>query len=188
MNKKYEAVVMGVSAGGLEALSAIIPQLPARFRLPVLVVQHREKNSDEFLSRYLDGKSAVCVKEAVAKESLSPGIVYIAPAGYHLLVEEDKTLEISVDPHVYYARPSVDVLFESAADVYEDKLIGVILTGANADGSQGLKKIEENGGLTIVQDPKTAESDQMPRAALGACQTDHILPLPAIGPFLRQFH
>ncbi len=122
--------------------------------------------------------------EAGEKEELRPGKVYLAPANYHLLVEDDRTLSLSVDERVNFARPSVDVLFETASDAFGSRLVGIILTGANRDGSMGLKKIRQNGGLTLVQAPETAFADGMPRAAIAACAADHILPLDQIGPFL----
>ena len=125
------------------------------------------------------------VKQAEEKESIQGGTVYIAPPNYHLLIEDDHTFSLSVDNAVNYARPSIDVLFESAADVYGSDLIGVILTGNNDDGSQGLKKIKRNGGLTIVQTPESAEADGMPQAALEAVIPEYMLSLEAIGPLLN---
>lgn len=182
--KKYEAIVIGVSAGGMKALGIIIPKLPNGFGLPVIIVQHREKDANNFLAEYLNKLSNVQVKEAKLRESINTGTIYFAPGGYHLLIEDDKTFTFSVEPLVNYARPSIDVLFESAAYVYGERLIGVILTGANRDGTQGLKKIKEAGGVTIVQDPETAEYDQMPLAAIQATKVDHILKLNDIAPYL----
>ncbi|PCI24526.1 MAG: chemotaxis protein CheB [SAR324 cluster bacterium] len=183
---KYDAIVIGVSAGGMEALSVIFPGLPKEFPLSITVVQHRQADSDDFLIQYLNNLSPMLVKEAEEKESLSSGVVYIAPPGYHLLIEEDHSFTLSVDPPVNYARPSIDVLFESAADAFMEKLVGIVLTGASADGSLGLKKIKELGGLTLVQAPETAEHPFMPRAAVQATQIDHILQLNQISPFLLE--
>jgi two-component system, chemotaxis family, protein-glutamate methylesterase/glutaminase len=185
---KYEIVVVGVSAGGLEALSLIVPSLPADFSLAMIVVQHMHKKSDNFLSNYINSNSALRVKEAMDKEPILPGTVYIAPANYHLLIEEDKTLSLSTESRINWSRPSIDLLFESAADVYDEKLIGLILTGANEDGSNGLKKIKDFGGLTIVQDPEAALSDFMPRAAIRATKPDHVLKLEEISPFLSNIN
>jgi two-component system chemotaxis response regulator CheB len=182
---KYRAVVIGVSAGGMAALQAIVSELRADFPLPVIVVQHRSADADDFLSGFLDERAKVRVKEAEEKEKLAAGVVYVAPANYHLLVEEDQTLSMTVGEKVNFARPSIDVLFETAADVFSAGLIGIILTGAGTDGSKGMKSIKESGGLTIVQDPGTAESDAMPKAAIAITVIDHILPLPEIGPFLN---
>lgn len=179
-------VVVGVSAGGLEALSLIIPELSLEFSLPIIVVQHLHERSDNFLVEYINDKSALRVKEAMEKEPIFPGNVYIAPANYHLLIEEDRTFALSTESRINWSRPSIDLLFESAADVYADKTIGLVLTGANDDGCVGLKKIKEFGGLSIVQDPETAQSDFMPRAAIEAVKPDHVLKLEEIAPFLSK--
>ncbi len=181
---KYRCIAIGVSAGGMDALSIIIPTLPPTFPIPVVVIQHVSPHSDNFITRYLDNISAIKVKEVDEKEKLKPGVVYTAPPNYHLLVEEDETFSLSLEERVNFARPSIDVFFQSAADVYGPHLVGVILTGANNDGSLGLKMIKAKGGLAIVQDPQTAEVDAMPRAAVEATKVDHILNLEQIGPFL----
>ncbi|NQU64525.1 MAG: chemotaxis protein CheB [SAR324 cluster bacterium] len=182
--KRFETVVMGVSAGGFNALQTILPALESPFALSVMIVQHLWRTSDGYVLQRLSKISTVTVKEAEEKERLEPGTIYLAPPNYHLLVEKDKTLSLSVDGRVNYSRPSVDVLFESAADVFGPRLIGVVLTGANKDGSQGLKAIKEAGGLAIVQDPATAEVGIMPQAALDFVKVDYVLPLEKIGPFL----
>jgi two-component system chemotaxis response regulator CheB len=182
---RYQAVVIGVSAGGMEALITILPELPCDFPLSVIIVQHTHPTSDDFLARYLDERCCVKVKQADEKEKVLPGVVYLAPANYHLLVETDKTLSLSTELPVSFARPSIDVLFETVADAYGEKAVGVILTGANHDGSQGLLKIKKAGGLAVVQDPETAEAVAMPQAAIETVQPDHILPLKKIGSFLK---
>lgn len=181
----YEAVVIGVSFGGLKALQAILPTIFPDFPGPIMVVQHQDPLADDFLARHLDELCRFRVKVAEEKEMAAPGVVYLAPANYHLLVEDDHTLSLSVDEKVNFARPAIDVLFESAADAYESRLIGVILTGANQDGSQGLRRIKEFGGLTVVQDPQTAKAPSMPEAALAATEVDYVLPLDEIGDFLN---
>ncbi len=181
---KYEAIVIGVSAGGMEALSTIFPYLPYGFALPLIVVQHQHSTSDDFLARYLNERCNLEVKQANEKEDILPGEIYFAPPDYHLMIEEDKTFSLSMDTPVNFARPSIDVLFETAADVYGEKLVGVVLTGANTDGSQGLKKIKKLKGLAIVQDPETAEVDTMPKAAMAATEVDHMLSLDEIGSFI----
>ena len=183
---KYEAIVIGVSAGGMNALGAVLPRLPEDFDLPIIIVQHMDPNSREYLSNHLNRKCNIQVKEAEDKESIISGVAYIAPANYHLLVEEDRTLSLSVDDLVNYSRPSIDVMFETAADVYKKKLVGVILTGANADGSKGLTKIKTLGGLAVVQDPATAHVDYMPKAAIASTRVDHILPLEEIASLLKE--
>lgn len=183
--KDYEAIVMGVSYGGLKALQVILPTLCADFPCPIMVVQHQDPLADDFLARHLDALSRVRVTVADEKETAKAGVVYLAPANYHLMVEDDHTLSLSVDEKVNFARPSIDVLFESAADAYAANLIGVILTGANHDGSQGLRQIKKQGGLTVVQDPRTAKAKNMPEAALAITKVDHILPLSGLGDFLN---
>ncbi|MEE4358454.1 MAG: chemotaxis protein CheB [Desulfococcaceae bacterium] len=187
MNRnKYEAVVMGVSAGGMDALQTILASLPEDFPVPILIVQHISPHSDSYLARYLDSVSPLGVKEADEKDSILPGEVYLAPPNYHLLVEDDRTLSLSVEERVNFARPSVDVLFETASDVFGPHLVGIVLTGANGDGSRGLKKIAQKGGLTLVQSPDTAYAQEMPKAALALLSPDYILPLHEIGPFLHR--
>ena len=150
---RYAAVVIGVSAGGIEALKIILPALPACFPLPIAIVQHRDQRSDSFLATYLNKMSGIVVTEAEDKEPLCSGRVYLAPAGYHLLIEADRSFSLSVDPRVNYSCPSIDVLFESAAEVFAESLIGIVLTGANSDGAHGLKRIKDRGGLAVVQYP-----------------------------------
>jgi two-component system, chemotaxis family, protein-glutamate methylesterase/glutaminase len=183
-DKSYEAVVIGVSAGGLHALGTILPLLPADFDLAVMVVQHRAKESNTFLHNFLDELCLLRVVEAEEKMVIQAGYIYLAPPDYHLQIEMDRNLSLSVDPPVNWSRPSVDVLFETAAEVYRDKLVGVVLTGANNDGSMGLTRVKQLGGLSVIQDPKTAEAAQMPQGAIDAVGGDHILSLVDIGLFL----
>ena len=186
VSKRYEAVVIGVSAGGMNALKVILSQLPAHFGMALVIVQHRSHQSDDFLAHYLDGFSPLSVKEVDELEYIQAGVAYIAPANYHLFIEEDKTFSFSLDGPVNYARPSIDVLFEAAADAFGPKLIGLVLTGANNDGSIGLCRIKEQGGLAIVQDPDTAEVSEMPRAALEMADVDHVLQLEEIANVLAR--
>jgi len=180
----YKAVVVGVSAGGMSALGEILPRLPDDFPVPVIIVQHISPQSDNYMIRHFNNLSKITVKEADEKEAILPGHAYFAPPNYHLLVEEDQTFSLSVENRVNFSRPSIDVLFESAIDAWYSSLIGIILTGANNDGSKGLKKIKDFGGLTIVQDPKTAEVSAMPDSAIKLFKPDHILKLKDIAPFL----
>lgn len=179
-----QAIVIGVSAGGLKALEAILTPLPENFPVPILIVQHMAPGIDNYLAEYLDSMSQITIKEACDKDIISPGVVYIAPGGYHLLVEEDKSLSLCVSEKVNYCRPSVDVLFESASEVYGKELLGVVLTGANKDGTLGAKKIRENGGTVLVQSPETAESKAMPLSVIEAGYADIVLSLPEIASFL----
>ncbi|SCY19125.1 chemotaxis protein CheB [Desulfoluna spongiiphila] len=183
--KPFEAVVIGVSAGGLAALEAILPVLDESFGLPVLVVQHLSPDAESYLPQHLDIRCVLRAKEAEDKEPLKPGTVYVAPPNYHLMVEADKTIALSTEQRVNFSRPSVDVLFETAAEVFCQGLVGVILTGANSDGAAGVVKVKQYGGMVVVQDPETAAADAMPRAAIQAVTPDHVLPLERIGPFLK---
>lgn len=160
-------------------MKQLLPALPADFRLPVIIVQHVGAHAENYWVRQLNSLCKLHVKEADEKERIEKGNIYIAPANYHLLVERDSTFSLSCDPKVNYARPSIDVLFESAAEAYKKQLIGIVLTGANSDGTNGLRRIKENGGLTIVQDPATAESPYMPASAI-AVGPDHVLPIEKI--------
>ena len=178
----YEIIVIGASAGGLDAISVLLAQLPADLAVPVAIAQHRAPSPpDGDIAGIWQRASALPVADAEDKAPLEPGRVYIAPADYHLLVESRELFALSTDPPVLWARPSIDVLFESAADVFGDGVIGVLLTGASADGSQGLKTIRARGGCALVQDPATAESDVMPRAAIAVTAVNHILPLADLG-------
>ena len=181
---KYKIIVIGTSTGGLNALGNFLPKIPHDFPIPIVIVQHRLMNSDDFLSNHLDSKCSLRVKEAESREQINPGKIYIAPAGYHLLIERDETFALSVDSPVSYSIPSIDVLFESAANVYSNQIIGIILTGANYDGTNGLKIIKEHGGLTIAQDPKTAKSDCMPKTAINNIDIDFIVSLDEVNDLL----
>lgn len=184
----YEVVIIGGSAGAIQALPLILTQLPESLGVPVVVVLHRLEGSDSYLHEYFNQHCALPVVEVEDKQPLLPGQVYIAPAGYHLLFETDGHFSLSIDPRVNYCRPSIDVLLESAADAYGERLVGIILTGANADGSTGLKQVKEAGGLAIVQSPTTAAVDVMPRAALKATSVDWVLDLEQIGCLLAGLH
>jgi two-component system chemotaxis response regulator CheB len=182
----YSAVVMGASAGALEALTAILPVLPKDFPLPIMLVVHLPPNKDSTLADLLRFKCKLDVYEAEDKAPIEPGAIYIAPPNYHLLVEPDYHLSLSSDEPVMFSRPSIDVLFETAAEAYGEKLIGVVLTGANNDGSKGIRKICEYGGTAFVQDPETASAPQMPQAALKACATAQSLTLEQIAACLQK--
>lgn len=176
-------IVVGTSLGGLSALQTLLKGLPKEFPVPVIIVQHRGKEPDEALSKLLQDHCELPVGEPEDKEAIVRGRVYVAPADYHLLVEQGG-LALSTEGAVNHARPSVDVLFESAADTYGNAVVGVVLTGANQDGAQGAAKIKERGGLVVVQDPATAESRAMPEGAVAVANVDKILPLTEISCFL----
>ena len=182
----YRAVVIGASAGGLAAVESVLRDLKPTFCLPVLLVQHISPNVESYLSSHFEQRCHMTVQEAEDKDPIRRGSIYIAPPNYHMMVEFDCSIALSVDPPVNFSRPSIDVLFESAADYFGKALIGVVLTGANSDGAQGMKRIAEKGGLTIVQSPETAEVNTMPLAAIEAVNVDHVLPLEEIGRFLSE--
>lgn len=177
---KFRAVVIGASAGGLDAIRILLTGLKAEFNAPILIVQHLSAHSDNYMINQLNKICSIHVKEAEEKERVLPGTAYIAAPNYHLLIEEDETLSLSVEPKVNYARPSIDILFDTAADAYGNELIGVILTGANSDGSKGLRRIKQLGGVTIVQNPKSAEATAMPQAAISLTKVDYLLELKEI--------
>lgn len=181
----FEIVVVGTSTGGLKALQILLAGLPEEFPLPVAIVQHRGKDSESGLCDFLRQSSSLPVTEPEDKEPVLPGHVYLAPRDYHLLIE-NRSFALSTDWPVSYARPSIDVLFESAADEYEERAIGVILTGANQDGSRGLGKIKARGGVTLVQDPAFAACPEMPQAAIAQTEVDWVLPLEEIAPRLEE--
>ncbi|HEX8670969.1 MAG TPA: chemotaxis protein CheB [Longimicrobium sp.] len=178
----YRIVAVGASAGGLYALRMLVAALPADFPMPVAVVQHRSKDS-ELLCELLQECTAMEVYEVNDKEEARAGCVYIAPPDYHMLVD-DGYFTLSTEAPVRFSRPSIDVTFESAADTYGMDAIGVVLTGANADGSRGLRRILDAGGLGVVQDPATAEVRVMPFAAAKACPEACVLPMEQIAPYL----
>lgn len=184
IKKEYDAIVIGASAGGLYAMISILQPLPANYPLPIMVVQHRAKDERSLLEEVLQQKCLIRIKQADEKEEIKPGIVYIAPPNYHLLIENNGTFSLSYDVPVNYSRPSIDVLFETAADVFKERLLGIILTGANKDGAAGIKKIRTLGGVTIAQDPETADYREMPQAAINTGAIQHILTPAAIGSFL----
>ena len=181
----YDVVVVGTSWGGLAALRTLVSGLPASFQMGVVLVQHRHKDSDNMLRFLLQERSALEVCEAEDKMPLETGRVYIAPPDYHTLVEPGH-LSLSTEAPVRYSRPSIDVTFLSAADSYGHRAVGIVLTGANADGSEGLRRLSDRGGMALIQDPKTAESTLMPSSAVRAVPRAKVMPLPAMIDFLVQ--
>lgn len=179
----FDLIVVGASWGGLDALTVLVRGLPADFEVPVVVVQHRGPDAQSFLSDLLQQWTGRKVLEPEDKEPIEPGHIYIAPANYHLLVETGH-FSLTTEAPVRYSRPSIDVMFGSAAHAYGPRLIGVVLTGANEDGSRGLQCIEEYGGYCVVQDPATAEVATMPEAALRRVPRAAKLPLADIAAHL----
>lgn len=184
--RSVDAVVIGASAGGLEALMAILARLPASYRLPLVAVLHLPSHGESRLAEVLAARLALPVKEAADKECIAAGTLYVAPGGYHLLIEQDNSFSLSCDPPVHYSRPSIDVMMESAADAWGARLAGILLTGANDDGADGLARIGEHGGLTVVQDPGEAAVATMPRAAISRRAPDLILGLADIHALLLE--
>ncbi len=182
MTRSPDLVVVGTSLGGLSALTAVLRILPRSFPVPIVVVQHRAPAPDDRLAALLQQHTALAVVEAEDKMPMDSGTVYLAPGDYHLLVEEPGLLALSTDPPIRAARPSIDVLFETAAAAYGEALLGVLLTGASADGAAGLAAIKARGGIALVQEPATAEAGVMPAAGLAAAAVDYVLPLSRIGP------
>jgi len=184
--RRIEAIVIGASAGGFEALMALLEGLPSGYPFPMAVVLHLPDNRDSRLAELFGYRLALRVREARDKEPLEPGTVYFAPPGYHLLVEADRSFSLSCEDRVNYARPSIDVLMLSAADAYGPALCGILLTGANYDGAAGLAGMQIAGGLAVVQDPASAEVPTMPEAALRRMAPDLVLPLAEIHSLLRK--
>lgn len=181
-----KAIAIGGSAGALEALALILPALPRDFPLPIALVLHLPAQRPNVVPEVLAAGCALQVREAADKEPLLPATLYVAPPGYHLLIERTLTLALSVDEPVRFSRPSIDVLFESAADAYGPALLGVLLSGASDDGAQGLASIKRAGGRTLVQAPESARSPAMPAAGARAAAVDWTLPPEQIGPWLVQ--
>lgn len=186
--KEIRAVVIGASAGGLAALQKICRNLDENLTVPVIIVQHIHANSDGFMAWHLNSISSLKVKEAEDKEKLEKGVIYVAPANYHVIVDDENVISLTTDERVNYSRPSIDVLFESAADVFRDQLVGVILTGANDDGTAGMSAIKQSGGITIIQDPHTAEVRTMPESVFRQVHVDQVLSLEKISEFLNNLN
>ena len=170
-----EAVVIGASAGGVDALLQILDRLPATYRLPIMVVLHVPDDRQSQLAQVFQPRTGMRVKEAADKESLERSTLYFAASGYHLSVELDRSFSLSREAPVHHSRPAIDFLFESAAEAFGAALAGVLLTGANQDGAVGLSRIKQSGGLTVVQDPQEAQAPTMPQAALALHTPDFIL-------------
>jgi two-component system chemotaxis response regulator CheB len=187
MDKAYDAMVIGASVGGMEALNKLLSLIPRKLKVPTFIVLHIHKDSDcKFLAEHLQKNCCMQVKEASEYEQINSGCIYIAPPNYHLMVESNKVLSLSVDPKVNFSRPSVDVLFESASDAYLSKLIGVVLTGANNDGAQGMLHIWKNGGKCVVQNTQEAYCSEMPMAVLKKVPEAQELTLDEIAKFLSE--
>ncbi|WP_409266186.1 chemotaxis protein CheB [Massilia sp. BHUDP2] len=178
--RRVELVVIGGSAGGVDALIGLLPAIPAGFRPTVVCILHVPPDRDSRLAELFELRAALPVREARDKEQLEPGVIYFAGSGYHLSVERDRCFSLSCEPPVQFARPAIDVLMESSADAYGPALAGILLTGANHDGADGMCHIRERGGLTVVQDPGEAQASAMPIEAIRRCAPHLVLPLSGI--------
>jgi two-component system, chemotaxis family, protein-glutamate methylesterase/glutaminase len=186
---RIDAVVIGGSAGAVEALCLILPSLPATLRIPLFIVLHLPRDRPSLLTEVFSHRCACPVREAQDKDPIEPRTVYVAPPDYHLLIETglqgSPQISLSVDEVVHFSRPSIDVLFESAADFYRERLLGIILTGANEDGAEGLAAIQRAGGITVVQQPHDAQASFMLRAALSRSPDSLVLSLAEIAGLLH---
>jgi two-component system, chemotaxis family, protein-glutamate methylesterase/glutaminase len=180
-----DAVVIGASAGGIDALFALLEPLQPPQRAPVIIVLHLPEQYESRLASVFGQRTRVPVEEAQPHAPVAGGTIYFAPAGYHLLVEADRSFSLSCDPPVLFSRPSIDVLFESCAEAYGERLVGMVLTGANEDGARGLAAIQAMGGLAAVQDPATAAHPTMPEAAVRLAQPEFVLPLAGLRSLLQ---
>jgi two-component system chemotaxis response regulator CheB len=178
--RRIEAVVIGGSAGGVDALIQLLPTLPAEYDLPVVCILHLPSDRESRLAELFDERLPLPVREAADKGSIEPGTVYFAGAAYHLSVEQDRTFSLSCEPPVHYARPAIDVLMASCADTWGPGLVGILLTGANHDGADGMAQIRDRGGFTVVQDPLDAQVGVMPMEAIRRCNPHLVLPLAGI--------
>ncbi|SFC97785.1 chemotaxis protein CheB [Massilia yuzhufengensis] len=178
--RHIELVVIGGSAGGVDALVGLLPAIPRGFSAAVVCILHVPADRDSRLAELFDQRSALPVREARDKEAIEGGVIYFAGSGYHLSVERERCFSLSCEPPVHFARPAIDVLMESAAIAYGPALAGILLTGANHDGADGMCRIRERGGLTVVQDPEEAQASAMPGEAIRRCAPHLVLPLSGI--------
>jgi two-component system, chemotaxis family, protein-glutamate methylesterase/glutaminase len=184
LRDRIEGVAIGASAGGVEALALLLPALPATLRASLFIVVHLPRERPSLLVEIFSRRCARPIREAEDKEPIEPGTVYFAPPDYHLLVEKNRQIALSADEPVHFSRPSIDVLFESAAEAYAERLAGIILTGGNEDGAAGLHAIRRSGGITVVQRPDNARVPVMVLSALQRGPADFVLSLPEIAEFL----
>lgn len=183
--KNCAALVIGGSAGSLEVLIKVLPHLNVNLSFPIIIVVHRKQGNDSLLSDLLSSKTAIIVKEVEEKETIAPGTIYIVPSDYHLLIERDFTFSLDYSEKVNYSRPSIDVTFQSAADIYQDKLACLLLSGSNADGVNGLLAVLNVGGEIAIQDPADAQVDYMPSKAILHTQTKNILKVNDIAAYIN---
>ena len=183
LSRRVDAIVIGASAGGIEALGRLLPALPADLGVPVVIVVHLPPQRPSLLVAIFAPRCALPIREPQDKEPLAPGHIYFAPPDYHLLIERDRTFALSVEEPVHFSRPSIDVLLESAAEVYGARLLAIVLTGASRDGAHGAERVRRAGGLVAVQDPNSAEAQVMPLAAIERARPQLIGRLPELASF-----
>jgi two-component system chemotaxis response regulator CheB len=176
-NRKFEAIVIGASAGGIKALLFLLSRLPMFFSIPIVVVVHMPESRESRLVEVFQHHMMIKVTQAEDKDYLRPGHVYFAGPGYHLSIECDRSFSVSCEEPVHFSRPSIDLLMSSAADVYGASLVGILLTGANQDGAEGMARINAVGGLTVIQNPAEAEMAAMPESALKLFTPDFVFTL-----------
>jgi two-component system, chemotaxis family, protein-glutamate methylesterase/glutaminase len=180
-----QALIVGASAGAVEAMNLLLPAVPKDARIPLVVVVHLPANRSSLLPELFAARCAVRVREPLDKEPMSAGTIWFAPPNYHLLLETDSTFSLSIDEPVNFSRPSIDVLFESAADALGRDLCAIVLTGANDDGARGAHRVRDRGGFVVVQDPSTAVASDMPSAAISRANPQIIATLPEIADLVR---
>jgi len=183
--KNCDALLIGGSAGSLDVLIKVLPSIAIDITFPIIIVLHRKKGTDSLLSDLLSSKTKLIVKEVEEKENILPRTIYIVPSDYHLLIEKDFTFSLDYSEKVNYSRPSIDVTFQSAAEVYKDKLVCLLLSGSNADGVNGLITVKEFGGEIVVQDPKTAQVDYMPGQAILRANVDEVLEIEQMADYIN---
>lgn len=183
--KQCDAFIIGGSAGSLEVLLKVLPELKPNLSFPLIIVIHRKHGTDSLLPNLLSSRTKMVVKEVDEKEKIVPGTVYIAPSDYHLLIELDRTFSLDYSEKINYSRPSIDATFQTGAEVYKDKLACLLLSGSNADGVNGLQSVKDWGGLTAIQDPETAQVSYMPEQAKKQVAIDHILRIDEIAQFIN---
>jgi two-component system chemotaxis response regulator CheB len=184
VNPDFKVVIIGGSAGSLNALMQILPQLAVIKSFALVIVVHRKSTDEQTFEELIEMKSTVKVKKVEDKVMLIPGFIYIAPSNYHLLFEKNQTLSLDTSEKVNYSRPSIDVSFESAAEIYKKQLTGILLSGSNSDGTEGLKAIKNQGGTIIVQNPDSADMPFMPNHAIQNTVPDHVLNIQEILQFI----
>ncbi len=188
MSAPCTAIVVGGSSGGIEALITLLPALPPTLRASVLIVMHMPRDPNSLLLDIFKPRCRLPLREAQDQDALTPGTVYFCPPDYHLLLDQGPRVALSVDAPVHFSRPSIDVLFESAADLLGEQLVGILLSGGNEDGARGMRAIHDAGGLVIVQDPESAPVAAMPLAALARVSADHVLAPAGIAALISDLH